>query len=214
MKSGVEGYKAKEGLDFFLLIWIFMIGSFAGYLIETVCVSIEYGRFISMQGVIYGPFNQIYGFGAVLYAIFLQRVKERKLYVVFLESAFLGAAFEYLSSVFMEKVVGGACWDYSNTLFNINGRVSLEFTIAWGVIGAIFIKLIYPRICTKVRHLSKREYRIWAWIFLIFMAVNMSLTLGAQIRQKQRHENVEATNFIQKLFDVFYPDDPKVRYVE
>lgn len=211
MKAGIED---KEGLDFFLLIWIFMIGSFAGYWIETVCVSLEYGHFISMPGVIYGPFNQIYGFGAVLYAIFLQRVRERKIYVIFLESAFLGAVFEYLSSVFMEKFVGIACWDYSDTLFNLNGRISLEFTIAWGIIGAVFIKSIYPRICDKVRHLSKKEYRVLACVFLIFMSANMTLTLGSQIRQKQRHENIEATNSIQRFFDAYYPDDPKVRYIK
>lgn len=52
-------------------------------------------------------------------------------------------------------------WDYSNELFNINGRICLVFSIVWGIIGLIFVDKIHPFI---KEHTEKRlkyiDYKI------------------------------------------------------
>ena len=57
---------------------------------------------------------------------------------------FLGGGFEYLCSLFQEKVFGTVSWDYSHQMFNIGGRTSLKYMIIWGVLALIVVKVIYP----------------------------------------------------------------------
>jgi len=55
-----------SGTDFYKLFWVFMIGCFLGVVIETLFCLVLNGYIESRQGLVYGPFNPVYGFGAVL----------------------------------------------------------------------------------------------------------------------------------------------------
>ena len=35
-------------------------------------------------------------------------------------------------------------WDYTNDFMNLNGRISIFFSFAWGIIALIFIHFIHP----------------------------------------------------------------------
>lgn len=60
--------------------------------------------------------------------------------------------FEYLVSLILEMLFGLRWWDYTNDFLNIQGRVSLLYSIFWGVIGVIVLE--------KYIHLYKINYRI------------------------------------------------------
>ena len=57
--------------------------------------------------------------------------------------------FEYVVSVVLESLFGLRWWDYTGQPFNFQGRVSLSFSIVWGILGVIFVEKIHPFI-TKV----------------------------------------------------------------
>ena len=63
---------------------------------------------------------------------------------VFLIGTVLGGAFEYLCSLFQEKVFGSISWDYSNHFLNINGRTTIPFAIVWGILCVLMIKIVLP----------------------------------------------------------------------
>lgn len=50
-----------HGLNFYKLFWIFFVGCFLGVVIETLYCLVTRHRFESRQGLIYGPFNLVYG---------------------------------------------------------------------------------------------------------------------------------------------------------
>lgn len=89
-----------EGLSFKKLFFIFLVGSILGTIYEDLLIYgqtyLETGTGVWMthRGVIWGPFNVIYGFGAALMCWVLLR-KKLENWQIFVYSAFLGGAVEY-----------------------------------------------------------------------------------------------------------------------
>ena len=83
-----------------------------GLVIETVYhfVVVEPGEYQDRAGMLFGPFSPIYGFGAVLMTMALNRFHDKPVILIFLISAVIGGAFEYLTSWFMEFAFGAVAW--------------------------------------------------------------------------------------------------------
>lgn len=86
--------KFAEGLCFRKLFFIFLIGSVIGTIYEDLLIFVRSGVWMTHRGVIYGPFNVIYGFGAALMCWLLLR-KPYKDWQIFLYAALMGGAVEY-----------------------------------------------------------------------------------------------------------------------
>lgn len=52
---------AWSSLNFSKLIWIFTVSSVAGFIVENIFAFIKYGSLQGRQGMLYGPFSQVYG---------------------------------------------------------------------------------------------------------------------------------------------------------
>ena len=70
--------KKHLGQLFYELFWIFFIGCFLGVVIESIWCVLTRGYYESRSGLIYGPFNLIYGFGALLMTIGLNPLQHKK----------------------------------------------------------------------------------------------------------------------------------------
>ena len=60
------------------IFWVFIIGCILGYIFEMIIVLFQKGYFESRKGLIYGPFVQVYGMGAVAYYFLIRKLKEPK----------------------------------------------------------------------------------------------------------------------------------------
>ncbi len=80
-----------------------MLASFLGDMVETVyhVAVVDPGVYQDRAGLLFGPFSPIYGFGATLMTIALNRFHNAHIIVVFLVSAVIGGAFEYFVSWFL-----------------------------------------------------------------------------------------------------------------
>lgn len=147
-----ETGKGFIALNFFNLFWIFAIGALVGDIVETVYhYMIEVpGEFQIRAGLLWGPFSPIYGFGAVILTILLNRFYKANVAVVFLVSAVVGGAFEYFVSWFLEYAFGAVAWDYSGRFLNIGGRTDFMFMCMWGLLGVIWIKWLLPGVLDLV----------------------------------------------------------------
>jgi uncharacterized membrane protein len=136
------GNSKKNKIDFmFRIVMFFTLGCFIGCLLETILCYIQLGYFESRKGLIYGPFNPVYGIGVTLVILLLER--EKKSHLIFLTGAFLGGVVEYICSWVQENTFGTISWDYHEYFLNFGGRTSLFFMFCWGVLSYIFIKAIY-----------------------------------------------------------------------
>ena len=82
------------------IIWLFIIGSIFGYILECVWYVIKHGVWLNKQGLLYGPFKPIYGIGLVLIVLLMHNFKDKKLYLKFLIGTLIGGVFEYICSLF------------------------------------------------------------------------------------------------------------------
>lgn len=164
-------------LNFFNVFWIFVVCCVIGLILETIYHFILFGNYEDRAGFLFGPFSPIYGFGAVLMTVALNRFHDKPIILIFLISALIGGAFEYLTSWFMQFAFGIIAWDYSGTWLSIDGRTNGMFMIMWGILGVVWIKLLLPSMLKIVNLIP------WNWrytitsIAAVFMIANGAMTL-------------------------------------
>lgn len=196
-----------EGLNYYKLFWIFFIGSFIGVVIETLWCLITNFKIESRTGLIFGPFNPVYGFGAMLLTIVLGRLYKKRKIILFGAGFVIGGIFEYLCSIFQEKVFGSVSWDYSKMIFNINGRTNLVYCIFWGVIATAWIRWMMPRLSRVIEGIPNTFGIILTWILTIFIVFDMSFSSLVVERQWERYKGIEAKTVVQKYLDANYSDE-------
>ena len=102
-------------LDFFNLFWMFFICCILGLVLEIIwhMTVVDPGVYEDRAGLLVGPFSPIYGFGAVLVTLALNRLYKNPA-VTFVVSALVGGGFEWATAVFMKMSFGVTAWDYSS----------------------------------------------------------------------------------------------------
>ena len=157
------------------------------------------------QGLIYGPFIQVYGMGAVAYYFLIRKFKEPK--EAFFAGAIMGGVLEYLCSFFQEIFFGTVSWDYSKFLFNLNGRICLLYCVYWGIIAVAFLKIIYPNLEKLEPLIHKTSVKILSVFMILFMTFDITISVLASSRQQERRQNIEPKNNLDVFLDEYYPDE-------
>ncbi len=196
----------KEKINFATSIWLFTIGGFFGYILETIWHFLKHGVFINKQGLIYGPFKPIYGFGLLIIIICMQPFKDKKLLPKFIIGTLIGSAFEYFGSLFQELFFKTTTWNYSSFHFNIGGRIYLPYCLAWGIIAVLTIDYLFPYLKKIALNIPLKLKKAATILLSIFMIFNVSITTLATIRYSERARNIKANNELFKLIDKLYPD--------
>lgn len=187
-KTG-EGYLR---IDFFNTFWIFTVSCVVGLILEVIwhMTVVDPGVYQDRAGLLYGPFSPIYGFGAVIITIALNRLWKSNLLVQFLVAAVIGAGFEYAVSYWMEFSFGITAWDYSNyTLMGTDipdpiavmcdGRTSTMFLIIWGILGIVWLRMAMPLLLRLINRIP------WNWRYGVttvcaaLMLVDCGLTVAS-----------------------------------
>ncbi len=196
-----------KGINFYKLFLIFFSGCFFGVVIELAWCYLKNGYFESRSGLVYGPFNLVYGIGALVLTLALYKYRNRSWSFSFLGGFLTGSIVEYLCSYFQEKVFGSTSWDYSNIPFNINGRICLLYSVFWGLLGILWIKKLYPRIASVILYIPNKIGKIAVWILFIFILFNSLVSGVAVYRWAERINNKEPSNKIEVLLDKRFPDE-------
>ena len=196
-----------QGITFYKLFWVFFIGCFAGVVLETLYCLIQRGHYESRVGLIYGPFNLVYGIGALCLTGALYRFRNRGRIFSFVGGFLVGSVVEYACSWFQETFFGSTSWDYSNMPFNLNGRICLLYSVFWGILGIFWIKDIYPRMAKWILKIPNKLGKPLTWALLVFMVFNSVMTLCTSLRWTARREGVPAGNAFEEYIDAHYPDE-------
>lgn len=199
-------------LDFFNVFWIFVVCCVLGLVIETVYhfVVVEPGHYQDRAGMLFGPFSPIYGVGAALMTIALNRFYDRNPIIIFLISAVIGGAFEYFVSWFMQTAFGAVAWDYTGSmLFGAipdpiaalcGGRTSTMFAGIWGFLGLAWIKLLLPRLLKLINLIPWKARYSFTTLCAVLMMVNAVMTLQSLDCWFERVSGVQPSSPIEEFY--------------
>ena len=189
------------------IFWIFLIGSIIGYGLEMIVGLVQNGHFVSRQGLLFGPFIQVYGVGLVAYYLVISNIKKKSYIKIFFITMLLGGIVEYLFSYLQETWFGTISWDYSNLLFNIHGRTSLLHCLYWGIGGVLFVRFILPLIRNLNGWCKNTNFRFITAFLVLFITFDIVMSGMAGSRQLERKNNIAANGYIDNFFDEYYPDE-------
>lgn len=195
-----------KGVCFYKVFVIFVFGCLLGTYYEEILNFFKEGVWDSRAGVVFGPFNPIYGFGLAA-CVWILGQKPRPWYQTWIYGALIGGGCEYILNFLQEKVIHSLSWDYSDKFLNLNGRTTIPFMIFWGLGALIIITFVYPFLSRVVEAIPYKIGKIFTNFFLVFLTIDMAMTGISLIRQSQRHQGIEATNPIDSFFDTYFSDE-------
>ena len=139
LKSNQSNKKLPRIYTYFLYFLIFAV---VGWLLETCFSFYALGHF-TKRGFLFGPLCPIYGFGALILIMFFSTYKKHN-FKLFIYAALIFSVFEYVVSYIMDAMFSLKLWDYTSEFLNLNGRISIFYSFAWGIIAILFINFVYP----------------------------------------------------------------------
>lgn len=209
-----------KGLNYYKLFLICFVGSFLGVVIETLFVLVSRGVLMNRVGLVYGPFNLLYGAGAVVLTLTLYRFRNRGSWLSFLGGMAIGSTLEYACSWGQELLLGSRSWDYSDAPFNLNGRICLLFAVFWGILGVLWIKNIYPRLTEGILKLPRKTGKAAVWVLTVFLVFNCLVSALSAYRWSQRVEGSPPSGSLWEVIDRHFPDErmertfPSMKFTE
>lgn len=219
--SNKEKKPFAKGICFDKILIIFVIGCMVGTFYEEILTMIKTFTktneiiWESRRGVIYGPFNPLYGFGlAFLTIVFAKNQEKDKKSIIktFLLASLLGGTIEYIVSFLQEMIVGAVSWDYSKKFLNIHGRTTIPFMFFWGICTTLYIYKIYPFLSRKIEQIPRKIGKIIVICFTIFLSFDMLISLAAVYRQDQRRKDIPPKTVIGEFLDTHYTDEFLSKY--
>lgn len=162
-----------EIIQILRLLLYFITYSFFGWIIESVFKSILQKKLVN-SGFLYGPFCPIYGFGAIIMLLFLEPFKQN-IIVLFLVSFFVLSVWEYIVGWFLEKKFNTKYWDYTDNFLNIKGRVCLQNSTFWGILGVVFTVWIHPFTMKYIAMLNEQ------WIIYINIILSVVILVDTVV---------------------------------
>ena len=128
--------------DISVLVLYLAIYSFLGWIVEVLYVFVTTQK-LENRGFLTGPFLPIYGVGAVLLVLLVIPYVKNP-FLVFLASFLITTALEFVTHLALDKIFHIRLWDYSDKPFNIRGRVCLQNSLMFGVLGLLLIYVLHP----------------------------------------------------------------------
>ena len=135
-------------------------------------------------------------------ALYLTQYKHNPL-TVFLLAIFICTFIEYMISFNMEKLFNARWWDYSNSKFNINGRVCLKNGLGFGFLSLLLIYLINPWLVNLLEKLNPKLLIIISVICLVIFVFDFitSLIVTFDIKNKIKKFDSDSTTEIRELIN-------------
>ncbi len=161
---------------FFILLIIY---SFLGWVLEVVYTLITRKRLVN-RGFLYGPLCPIYGAGCMLIAVALAPLGNNVV-LIFIAASVLTTSLEYATSWAMEKMFSTTWWDYSKEPFNLNGRICLVNSLAFGFMGVFIVWLVHPFFVSQLSRIPSGILNSAAVSLFIISLTDFILTLKVLI---------------------------------
>ena len=165
-------------------LWIFIIYAFLGWCSEVAFAAVNKGKFVN-RGFLNGPVCPIYGVGMLIVVLCLWSLRDRPL-LLFLGSALLTTALEFVTGFVLERFFHDKWWDYSDKPFNIMGYVCLKFSIFWGLACTFIMLIIHPIIYGFIRLIPHIVGVVLLVIIMTGFVIDVAVTVSTIVKFNRR----------------------------
>ncbi len=166
-----------------------------GWICESVYCSFAAKKWIN-RGFLNGPVCPVYGFGALLLILLLSPLK-RSVFLLFLASAALTSGLEYLTGFTLETLFHTRYWDYSGRRWNLQGRICLENSLTFGLLGTLAVLYVHPWLLGLILRIPGPVIPFLAGALLCCLLLDTVLTVNAVYSLNGKLDE------IQKILDDF-----------
>lgn len=191
----------------FNLFWIYVGLSIVGLVVETLVSYPIDGVWKDRAGLVWGPFSPIYGLGAVIMTVVLNRMRDSHPLRIFLAAAVLGGAFEWAVGWFWEYAFGIVAWSYIDEPLNFGGHTSVRMMAVWGVAGLLWMKVGLPLTMKAIGRIPQHARGWLTAVCAAFMAVNIAVTLVSFGCWFERQSGYPVITPVQEFFAENFGDE-------
>lgn len=173
----------KKALDItrsLLLLFIFF--AVCGWIYEVLWTFLDNGVWTN-RGYLLGPWLPIYGFGGMLiYGIFHKQIKKPvyigklniRFLLLFIYICVITTIVELLATYIIELagIPFTTLWNYSEHFMNFQGRICLDASARFGVLGLMIIYGALPVYHKLVNMKNQKVVNVIAWAIIIVFAAD------------------------------------------
>lgn len=169
---------------------LYIIYSFIGWVIEVIAISKDTKKFVN-RGFLIGPYCPIYGTCALLMILI---PNQKNLLLLFIVAVLICSIAEYVTSYLMEKLFKARWWDYSRRKFNLNGRICLRMSVAFGLLGVLLIRYVNPLITSMLIKMPLNTINITFYTLLIIFIIDNIISFKVIIKIKETTKFIKMDN--------------------
>lgn len=149
--------------------WYFVLYSFLGWCLEVCFCTVVTGKWVN-RGFLNGPVCPIYGFGMLVITAVLGPLQQNLL-LLFVGGMVLTSTLELITGFVLKQLFHTRWWDYSDQKFQLGGYICLKFSLAWGLVGTLAVRLLHPAVRRLVEALPRQAgIPLLVIILLVFVA--------------------------------------------
>ena len=177
--------------DFSLIFLYLSFYSFVGWIAEVGFVFVTTGH-LENRGFLTGPFVPIYGFGALALIYFVSPYVTNP-FLVFLASVVISSVLEYVTHLALDKIFHVKLWDYSKKRFNLHGRICLENSLLFGVLGLFLLYVLHPFVTYLLARIPQDVTIAIAWALLGILAIDAANSFRSLAKVRPVLDEVHGT---------------------
>ena len=166
----------------FYIIFIFVLYSFFGWILEEVYSYFVNGKFKN-EGFLSGPFKPMYGIAMCLTTVCYHVLQVRGVFMWIL-FFIIPTVVEYISGYLLKNIFHKEYWNYRSIKCNYKGLICLRFSIYWFILISISTILIEP-IIYFIYSNQNNLFNIIGIIFVIYIAFDSIKSMKNGIELKR-----------------------------
>lgn len=166
------------------LLWIFLIYSFFGWIIEAMVGTIK-NRHFTNRGFSTGPFCPVYGIAAVVMQVTLSELINDPVFLL-IGCGIEATIIEWFTGKLLELLNRRKWWDYSDKKLNFDGYVCLQYTLLWAVLGAATVRYGNTFFLFLYEFIPEPVPAVIVWVLTAFLAVDSAVSLAAVFHLRRR----------------------------
>ncbi|MBE6051279.1 MAG: hypothetical protein E7214_11705 [Clostridium sp.] len=176
-------------LNIYNLLFYYIIYSCFGWCAEVLYAYKNQRKFVN-RGFLHGPICPIYGSCVLFITMILENFKSN-IFILLIIATILTSVVEYFTGLILEKLFKKKYWDYTEDPFNLHGRICLHFSLMWGGVSVLILKVVHPLIVNLVNLIPYTLKPILFISLVLILLIDLYSTLNNLINFEQFNYNVQ-----------------------